>query len=104
MRWQMGRRSDNIEDRRGIGMGGVAVGGGLGTIVLVVVALFLGVDPSVVLQGGGDTSVNTAPPAVERRASPEENQLKDFVSVVLADTEDTWRDIFRKMNREYRDP
>ena len=104
MRWQMGRRSDNIEDRRGIGMGGVAVGGGLGTIVLVVIALFLGVDPSVVLQGGGP-EVNTAPPAVERRApSPEEDQLKEFVSVVLADTEDTWTAIFRGMNREYRDP
>jgi uncharacterized protein len=104
MRWQMGRRSDNVEDRRGIGMGGVAVGGGLGTIVLVVIALFLGVDPSIVLQGGGP-DVNTAPPAVERRApSPEEDQLKQFVSVVLADTEDTWKEVFRGMNREYRDP
>ena len=104
MRWQMGRRSDNVEDRRGIGMGTVAVGGGLGTIVLVVIALFLGVDPSVVLQGGGP-EVSTSPPAVERRApSPEEDQLKDFVAVVLADTEDTWGEIFRRMNREYRDP
>jgi uncharacterized protein len=104
MRWQMGRRSDNIEDRRGIGMGTVAVGGGLGTIVLVVIALFLGVDPSVVLQGGGP-EVSTSPPAVERRApSPEEDQLKEFVAVVLADTEDTWGEIFRRMNREYRDP
>jgi predicted metalloprotease len=103
MRWQMGRRSDNIEDRRGMGMGGVAVGGGLGTIVLVVIALFLGVDPSVILQGGG-TGVTTQPPPVERRADPEQDQLKDFVSVVLADTEDTWREAFRGMNREYRDP
>src|SRR5215813_9400323 len=104
MRWQMGRRSYNIGDRRGIGMGGVAVGGGLGTIVLVVIALFLGVDPSVVLQGGG-TSVNTAPPAVERRAaSPEQDQLKDFVAAVLGDTEDTWREVFARMKREYREP
>jgi predicted metalloprotease len=100
----MGRRSDNIEDRRGVGLGGVAVGGGLGTIVLIVIAMFFGIDPSVVLQGG-DTSVSTAPPAVERRAtSPQEDQIKDFVSVVLADTEDTWKEIFRRMNREYRDP
>ena len=104
MRWQMGRRSDNIEDRRGIGVGGVAVGGGIGTVVLVLVALFLGVDPSVVLQGGGP-DISTAPPAVERRApSPDEDRVKDFVAVVLADTEDTWREVFRKMNREYRDP
>src|SRR5512144_2636006 len=100
----MGRRSDNIEDRRGMGMGGVAVGGGIGTIILVLVALYLGVDPSVVLQGGGP-EVSTAPPALERRApSPEEEQLKDFVAVVLADTEDTWGEILRRMNREYRDP
>src|SRR5215472_16127397 len=92
MRWQMGRRSDNIEDRRGIGVGGVAVGGGIGTVVLVLVALFLGVDPSVVLQGGGP-DISTAPPAVERRApSPDEDRVKDFVAVVLADTEDTWRE------------
>ena len=104
MRWQMGRRSDNIEDRRGVGMGGVAVGGGIGTLILVVVALFLGVDPSVVLQGTG-TGVSTAPPAVERRAPrPEEDRLKDFVAVVLADTEDTWTEIFRRSNKEYRDP
>jgi predicted metalloprotease len=104
MRWQMGRRSDNIEDRRGMGVGGIAVGGGIGTLVLVVVALFLGVDPSVVLQGGGP-EVSTAPPAVERRApSPEQDQVKEFVAVVLADTEDTWRELFRQMNREYRDP
>jgi uncharacterized protein len=103
MRWQMGRRSDNIEDRRGIGVGGVAVGGGIGTILLVLVALYLGVDPSVVPQGGGP-AVN-APPAVERPAtSPEQDALKDFVAVVLADTEDTWREVFRRMNREYREP
>src|SRR5262249_23654919 len=71
-------------------------------IVLVVVALFLGVDPSVVLQGGGQ--VNTAPPVERRAPSPEQDQLKDFVSVVLADTEDTWSQIFKQMNREYRDP
>ncbi len=104
MRWQMGRRSDNIEDRRGVGVGGVAIGGGLGTIVLIVIAMFLGVDPSVLLQGG-DTSVSTAPPAVDRRAAaPEADPLKDFVAVILADTEDTWKEIFRRMNREYREP
>ena len=104
MRWQMGRRSDNIEDRRGIGAGGVAVGGGLGTIVMVLIALYLGVDPSVLLQGGSP-AVGTAPPAVERPAtSPEQDKLKDFVAVVLGDTEDTWRELFRRMNREYREP
>jgi predicted metalloprotease len=97
----MGRRSDNVEDRRGIGAGGIAVGGGIGTIVLVALALFFGVDPSVVLQGGGDP----AQPAVEHRAPPpEQDQLKDFVAAVLGDTEDTWRAVFARMKREYREP
>ena len=101
MRWQMGRRSDNVEDRRGIGAGGVAVGGGIGTIVLVALALFFGVDPTVVLQGGGGPTQ----PAVERGAPPaEHDQLKDFVAAVLGDTEDTWRAVFARMKREYREP
>jgi predicted metalloprotease len=100
----MGRRSDNIEDRRGVGMGGVAVGGGLGTVVLVLIAMFFGLDPGAFLQGGGP-SVSTEPPAAGTRAAPPaEDRLKDFVSVILADTEDTWKEIFRRMNREYREP
>ena len=85
-------------------MGGVAIGGGLGTVVILVLALFFGVDPSVILQGN-DPSLSTEPPAGQQRGSrPEDERLKDFVSVVLADTEDTWKEIFRRMNREYRDP
>ena len=105
MQWQSGRRSGNVEDRRGISPG-VAVGGGLGTIILVLAALFFGIDPSVVLQNDGagyDASPRQeAPPP--GRAPAANDEIKDFVSVVLADTEDTWREQFRRMNREYRDP
>jgi uncharacterized protein len=97
MRWT-GRRSDNIEDRRGMGMPLVA-GGGIGTIILVLAALFFGFDPGVVLQQGA------SPPASEAPAtSPGRDELRDFVAVVLADTEDTWAELFRRMNREYQDP
>jgi predicted metalloprotease len=82
---------------------GVAVGGGLGTIVLVLVALFFGVDPSVVLQGGP-----TEPPPMTQEqspsASPGADPMKEFVSAVLADTEDTWRVLFRDMGRQYKEP
>ena len=103
MRWDMGRRSDNIEDRRGSGVPIAVAGGGLGTVVLIVLALFFGVDPSVILQGGGEQ------PAVEQprdapSGSPVADPVRDFVSVVLADTEDTWKELFRRMNREYREP
>jgi uncharacterized protein len=100
MRWQMGRRSSNVESGgRGGGMGiPIAAGGGLGTVVLLVLALFFGFDPSVLLQGDSSVPGATAP------AAPAHDELRDFVSVVLADTEDTWRELFRRMNREYRDP
>jgi hypothetical protein len=96
MRWT-GRRSSNIEDRRGMGVPLVA-GGGIGTIILVLAALFFGLDPGVVLQ-------TDAPPSSDAPAtSPGQDDVRDFVSVVLADTEDTWAELFRRMNREYRDP
>jgi hypothetical protein len=101
----MGRRSDNIEDRRGMPVGrGVAVGGGIGTIVLVLLAMWLGIDPSVVLQGTDSGYTTSAPGPSQRAPSPEDDQLKDFVSVILADTEDTWTDLFRKAGRTYRVP
>ena len=103
MRWQMGRRSDNIEDRRGMPVGrGAAVGGGIGTVVLVLLAMYFGIDPSVILQGTEPGDSRPAPSVQQRSAG--DDQLRDFVSVILADTEDTWRDLFRQMGREYQVP
>src|SRR5262245_31665672 len=105
MRWQMGRRSDNIEDQRGMPVGrGIAVGGGIGTVVLVLLAMWLGIDPSVVLQGTDSGYTTSAPGPSQRAPSAEDEQLKDFVSVILADTEDTWKELFRKAGRTYRVP
>jgi hypothetical protein len=99
-----GRRSHNIEDRRGRRVA-VAAGGGLGTLVLVLVALFFGLDPGAVLQPDLPTTTDVpaafpGPPVT----TPGQEELRDFVAVVLADTEDTWAGLFRRMNREYRDP
>jgi predicted metalloprotease len=83
--------------------GGLAVGGGLGTVVIVLVAMFLGVDPGALIEGTGEDQ-----PAVSTRAarpaSPAEDELRHFVGVVLAETEDVWTGIFRQNGREYRDP
>ena len=100
-----GRRSDNIEDRRGRRMT-VAAGGGIGTIVLVLVALFFGLDPGVILQSDVPVTTTESPSALPGPpvAVPGQEELRDFVAVVLADTEDTWAELFRRMNREYRDP
>lgn len=102
MRWSDRRQSSNVEDRRGSARG-LAVGGGLGTIVVLVLALLFGADPRQLLDQmqSGSSPDN---PAATRRANPEEEQLKRFVSVVLADTEDVWNERFREMGRQYRDP
>jgi len=100
MRWQIGRRSNNVEDRRGVGVSRGAVGGGLGMIVFAVIAMLLGVDPSIVLEQVGpiDGSNNTT------TIPPQQEQLTDFVSVVLADTEDTWGELFRQNGAKYVEP
>ena len=106
MRWESGRQSDNVEDRRGVHVSRGVVGGGIGTILLVLVALYFGVDPSIIInQGQMPTPGAGAPTQSEPySASPEEKRLAEFVSVVLADTEDTWQALFRSMGKTYEEP
>ena len=100
MRWQGERESENVEDRRGAGHG-IAIGGGLGGILLLILALVFGADPRQILEQlpQGDQGTQTSRPI-----NPEEEELKKFVSVVLAQTEDAWGGIFRQMGRQYRKP
>ena len=115
MRLDEGRESDNVEDRRDQQFGGGG-GGGLpfiggrfgigGVVVALVVAYFLGINPLTVLSllsggGGGAPAVPHQPSA---KAPPKDDAQARFVSVVLADTEDTWRDLFAKSGRKYVDP
>jgi predicted metalloprotease len=103
MRWRTGRRSSNIEDRRRIRIPRKAAGGGIGIIVIALIAMYFGVDPTVFLnQQGPSSSISTQ--TSTRQISPAENQLAEFVSVVLADTEDTWHTLFNKMGKNYREP
>ena len=101
MRWRGERQSTNIEDRRGIG-GKVAVGGGLGTVIVIIIALLFGADPQQVLEqlpGNSPEQVQTSQPR-----SAEEEELKQFTGVVLAKSEDVWNQIFRQNGRQYREP
>ena len=77
----------------------LVAGGGIGSIILVLAALFFGFDPSVILQGDAPAPTTQTP-----AASPGQDDGRDFVAVVLADTEDTWAELFRRMNREYQNP
>ena len=104
MRWQNERRSDNVEDRRGISAGQVAIGGGLGTILIVLVMSFLtGADPRVLMQ-----RIQVAQPGAARQKpaarSPEEERQADFVRATLAMTEDVWTDLFARAGRTYNKP
>jgi predicted metalloprotease len=80
----------------------MAVGGGVGTIVLVVLALLFGADPRELLdQSQTEPARGTQ---TERRVNPQEEELKQFTSVVLAETEDVWNTIFQQAGRRYREP
>jgi predicted metalloprotease len=106
MRWKGRRRSQNVEDRRGRSVGrGAAVGGvgGIGFLIIVVLYLFLGGDPAQLMEqmpeaGGPSSSTTAGPPPAGQE------ELVDFVSVVLADTEDTWNPIFASIGRQYQEP
>jgi predicted metalloprotease len=97
------RESMNVEDRRGMGMGTIGGGVGLGTVALALIAYFLGIDPSVVL----DTAQRVQPPQ-QQSAPADPNAPHDsarvFVGKVLASTEDAWDDIFRRTGNTYRKP
>lgn len=103
MRWEGRRQSANVEDRRGMPIGGIAAGGGLGTLILILLVMFLGGDPGAILNQVNQNAPPAGPAAGIGNA--EHDKLKDFVSVVLADTEDVWNDLFeRQFGRTYRNP
>jgi len=102
MKWT-NDRSDNVEDRRGKGGGkGMMIGGGLGTIVMVLVVMFLGGDPSAVLNNSGVMQGQAQ--TEQRELTEEELKTYEFVRMVTAETEETWTEIFEEHGLEYRKP
>src|SRR6185503_19308803 len=102
MRWQSGRRSDNVLDRRGISLGRGGAIGGAGVVVALIAAL-LGAPQSVVrsLRGGGEVTETES----GRVPSAAENEAAEFVKVVVGSTEDVWTDVFpRQVRRPYEPP
>jgi uncharacterized protein len=101
MRWRGRTGSGNIEDRRGLGRGGLAIGGGIGGLVLAALYVLMGGDPSQLPTFQDETSSS-----VSRNApvDPAEEEKKQFVSVVLKDTEDVWQEQFRQQGQVYQVP
>ena len=102
MRWRDLRQSGNVEDRRGMGGRGLAVGG-IGSVVVLLIAFFLGIDPRKLLNSGGDAGPGPGTTA-SRPVNPEEEELRQFTSAVLGSTEDIWTEIFRQQGRQYAEP
>lgn len=107
MRWRQGRRSSNVEDRRGMGAGrrmprgrGVKVGGGAGILVLLI-GMFLGIDLSGLTGTSGN---NVSPPTLQTSGTQTRttDEATDFASVMLAYNEDVWTKLFAQANQEYR--
>lgn len=104
MLWQGRRGSDNVDDRRGMSGGQVAVGGGIIGIIALIINFLMGgnIDPAQIPGGGGMPGQTSGAPATQRSA--QEDQLAQFVRVVLAETEDVWNEQFRKYGQTYTEP
>jgi uncharacterized protein len=104
MRWQGARRSRNIEDRRGMRVGPRGMGMGIGGLLLLMLVGFLvGGDPLALLNGTGP-SVGVQPAPQSGPTGAPADPHGEFISAVLADTEDTWGTLFSRMNRRYEEP
>jgi predicted metalloprotease len=103
MKWRTRRTSSNVEDRRGQRMRSGPVGGVLGTIAIVLVAAYFGVDPRPFLQLA-EVAVPPTQTGTELQVDPQNDPLAEFVSVVLADTEITWQQLFAARGMQYVEP
>lgn len=94
--------SENVDDRRGrSGGGGMLVGGGLGTLIVAAIIFFLGGDPSALISSGMQQQSSGTE---QRDLTPEELQIRKFVSMITAETEQTWTAEFQKLGMQYRKP
>lgn len=94
--------SDMVDDRRGKGGGGALIGGGLGTLIIAAIVFFLGGDPSAILNSGSLQS-QTAP-TEQRQLSAQEQQIGKMVSMITAENEQTWTQIFQENGMQYKKP
>src|SRR5687767_4240367 len=98
MRWRGRRQSDNVEDRRGVSGGHVAVGGGIIEVIILVINMLMG--------GDGTDIINQIQPGQQQNTelTAEDIEMRDFVETVLADTEDVWTKIFDENGMTYEQP
>ena len=103
MRWQGREQSSNVEDRRGMSVRKVGGIGGIGAVVVALISIYFGQDPSAVLQGL-DQGETVTEPGAPYQESARESEARQMISVVLKDTEQTWHEIFGAANKNYIEP
>lgn len=105
MRWRDQRQSSNVEDRRGMGGRGIALGGGgIGVLILAAIVCLLGGDPRQLLEGGIPTEVQ-APSTASNTATRPADENRQFVGAIMGSTEDAWRQIMpQQARRNYQEP
>lgn len=105
MRWKGGRQSENVEDQRGRSPARMAGGGGLMLLVLALIVWALGGNPRALLQQAAQQRQAVGPAGSDYDPNdPRQKELAEFVSVVLGDTEDVWREVFERSGKQYQDP
>ena len=104
MRLDDEQESQNIEDRRGSRVSKTLAGGGLGSIAILLIAMFLGIDPSAILQSGGDSQTSVQQQAPQNQQAGMRDEGREFVSRVLGSNERVWGEIFQKAGRQYAEP
>lgn len=104
MRWRGGRRSTNIEDRRGSRASTGILGGGIGTIVLILVAMYFGVDPTFLIEGMQSASTSSSSGTQPTEEDLKNDPMADMIAVVIGDTEDVWTEIFAANGQRYVEP
>jgi predicted metalloprotease len=104
MKWQGGRESENVRAPSGIPKAGLAIGGGIGGLILLLIAAFLGGDPQKLLNQFQQQQGPQAGGAADNADNPAYKEQEKFLRVILASTEDVWTEQFRKVGKEYKKP
>jgi predicted metalloprotease len=104
MRLDDEQESQNVEDRRGSRLGTGLAGGGIGGVVILLIAMFFGIDPSAILQGGGGSESRVPEQTRQNEPAGVADEGREFVSRVLGSTERVWGEMFQKAGRQYTEP
>jgi predicted metalloprotease len=104
MRLDDERESQNVEDRRGFRVSNGVAGGGIGSIILILIALFFGVDPSAIFQGNLQSDVSQETTSQGPQSGARDDEGREFVARVLGSNERVWGEIFQRAGRQYAEP